>query len=319
MRLFSLSYVGNQNRWQSFSQEIDLPPASQLPSLATTNLGTNGVPFNGLVSFPGFNSILMNSTGANSHYNSLQTEVHGRLMHDLQVQAAYTFSRAIDPTTGNLGGGDSFDLDHVSNPYIGWKYDLGPSPFDRTHIAFVNFVFDIPGFQNSSHHVLRSTIGGWELSGIITAESGVPLNVGCTATCGAGYQSVSNLFPAGDVLNRPDLVGRVTYPRTVNSWFDPSVFAAPAAGTWGDLGFDSLRAPGRQNWNLSLFKEFVINESRGSRVEFRAESFNTWNHTQFGGPGQNGGISTNLGASNFGAITSAWDPRVFQLGLKLLY
>ena len=315
----SISYVGNQNRWQSYSQEMDLPPQSELADLVLNKVGTGGVPFNGLVNFPGFNSILLNATGANSHYNSLQTEIHGRITHDLQLQAAYTYSRSIDPTTGNLGGGDNFDLDHVSNPYAGWQYDLGPSPLDRTHIAFVNFVYDIPVFRSSSNHLLKSTVGGWELSGIVSMESGAPLNIGCNSTCGASYQSVANIFPGGDVLVRPDLVGSVSYPKTVSQWFNPAAFVAPAAGTWGNLGFDALRAPGRQNWNLSLFKEFVLSEARGSRVEFRAESFNTWNHTQFGGPGQNGGISTNLGASNFGAVTAAWDPRVFQLGLKVIY
>jgi len=150
-------------------------------------------------------------------------------------------------------------------------------------------------------------------------QSGTPLNIGCTSTCGASFQSVANIFPGADVLNRPDLVGRISYPRTVNSWFNPTAFAAPAPGQWGSLGFNGLRGPGRNNWNLALFKEFVISEDRGSRIEFRAESFNTWNHTQFGGPGQNGGISTNLGSTNFGAVTSAWDPRVFQLGLKVMY
>jgi len=153
----------------------------------------------------------------------------------------------------------------------------------------------------------------------VTVMSGTPLNIGCTSTCSATYASVANIFPGGDVLNRPDLAGSVSYPKTVGSWFNPAVFAAPAAGTWGNLPFNALVGPGRQNWNLSLFKEFILSESRGSRIEFRAESFNTWNHTQFGGPGQNGGISTNLGSSNFGAVTAAWDPRVFQLGLKLLY
>jgi hypothetical protein len=321
--VFSIAYVGNQNRWQSYSQEIDLPPQDQLASLVGPNaVGTDGkTPFNGLLNYQGFNTILLNFTGVNSHYNSLQTEIHGRVTRDLQLQAAYTYSQAIDPTTGNLGGGDSFDLDHVSNPYVGWKYDVGPSPFDRRHIAFVNFVYDIPVFKNSSNKVLKSTVGGWELSGIVVAQSGAPLNIGCTSTCGAtnNISSVANIFPGNDVLNRPDIVGPVSYPKTVNQWFDSSVFAAAAAGTWGNLGFDALRGPGRNNWNLSLFKEFIISEDRGSRVEFRAESFNTWNHTQFGGPGQNGGISANLGSSNFGAVTAAWDPRVFQLGLKVIY
>jgi len=159
------------------------------------------------------------------------------------------------------------------------------------------------------------------LSGIVSALSGTPLNIGCNSTCGAalGYQSVANLFPGGDVLSRPDIVGPISYPKTVASWFNTSSFIAPPPGAFGKLGFNALRGPGRQNWNLSLFKEFTINEDRGSHIEFRAESFNTFNHTQFGGPGQNGGVSTNLGASNFGAITAAWDPRVFQLGLKLIY
>ncbi len=326
--MFSMSYVGNQNRFQSYSQETDLPAQSALASLATNGgvgvcPGTTAtcVPFNGTVNFPGFASILLNTTGANSHYNSLQTEVHGRVMRDLQLQAAYTYSQAVDGTTGNLGGGDSFDLDHVTNPYVGWRFDVGPSPFDRRHIAFINFVYDIPVFRNSSSHLLKSTVGGWELSGIITAQSGAPLNIGCNAQCGpsTGPSSVANIFPGGDVLNRPNLVGRISYPKTVDAWFGTAAFGTPAPGTWGNLGFDALRGPGRQNWNLSLFKEFTINEDRGSRVEFRAESFNTWNHTQFGGPGQNGGISANLGSSNFGAVTAAWDPRVFQLGLKLIY
>jgi len=325
--VFSISYVGNQNRWQSYSQEMALPPQNQLASLAVNKVGAAtptcptcaGVPFNGLVNYPGFNSILLNTTGANSHYNGLQAEVHGRVTHDLQLQAAYTWSRAIDPTTGNFAGGDSFDLDHVSNPYVGWRYDIGPSPFDRPQIAFVNFVYDIPLLKNSPNHLLKSTVGGWQLSGIVSVMSGTPLNIGCTSTCGASYSSVSNIFPGGDLLSRPDVVGSLSYPKTVNSWFNTSVFAAPPPGTWGNLGYNALRGPGRNNWNLSLFKSFMINEDRGSRVEFRADSFNTWNHTQFGGPGQNGGVSTNLGASNFGAITSAWDPRVFQLGLKLIY
>jgi len=317
--VLGISYVGNQNRWQSYSQETALPPQNQLASLATNKVGTNGVPFNGLVNFPGFSSILINFTGVNSNYNALQAELHGRVTHDLQLQAAYTYSRAIDPTTGNLGGGDSFDLDHVSNPYVGWRYDRGPSPFDRTHIGFVNFIYDLPIFKNSSNKALKTTIGGWQLSGIVSVQSGTPLNIGCTSTCGASFQSVANIFPGADVLNRPDLVGRISYPRTVNSWFNPTAFAAPAPGQWGSLGFNGLRGPGRNNWNLALFKEFVISEDRGSRIEFRAESFNTWNHTQFGGPGQNGGISTNLGSTNFGAVTSAWDPRVFQLGLKVMY
>ena len=80
--------------------------------------------------------------GGNSHYNSLQAELHGQITHDLTLQVAYTLSRSIDPSTGSSGNG--WDLDAVTNPYQTWRYDVGPSVLDRTNIAFVNFVYDIP-------------------------------------------------------------------------------------------------------------------------------------------------------------------------------
>jgi hypothetical protein len=307
--VLSVAYVGNQNRHQSDWRETNLPAASLLPTL----VGSGGSGYNQDVPYLGFRSLRLAENEANSHYNSLQTELHARVRRDLTLQAAYTLSRAIDPT---VGGGNSFDLDNVSNPYAGWKFDNGPSIFDRTHVAFVNFVYDVPVFKNSQSRLLKSTLGGWELSGIITMESGAPLNITYNGN------SVTSIIPNLGNNNagvRPNLTGKISYPKTVNEWFDPSAFTAPAAGTWGNLGHDALRGPGRDNWNLALFKSFLISESRGSRFEFRAESFNTWNHTQFKGDVQNGGISTSLGSSNFGAITSAYDPRVFQLGAKLIF
>lgn len=310
--VFSVSYVGSLDRHESYWQEINLPDPSQLVCLTDKTQCTGPQPaFNGLVPYQGYNSIKQAFNGENSHYNSLQTEVHGQLTRDLQLQAAYTLSRAIDPSTGSAGNG--WDLDYVTNPYQSWKYDVGPSVLDRTHVAFLNFVYDIPLLRNSSSHALKSMVGGWQFSGIISLESGPPLNLGVNG------HNVASIFPGNDVGNRPDVNGSISYPRTRNQWFNPAAFSTPTAGNWGNLGFDALRGPGRDNWNLSLFKSFVINESRGSRFEFRAESFNTWNHTQFGGAGQNGGISVNQGAGNFGAVTGAFDPRVFQLGGKLIF
>ena len=327
--VLSVSYVGSLDRNLSYWQELNLPSQSLLTCLtvqtqqdiAANCPGGTQPAFNGLVQFQGYNSIKQAYNGSNSHYNSLQAELHGQLTRNLNLQFAYTLSRAIDPATGSSGNG--WDLNWVTNPYQSWRYDVGPSPFDRTHIAFVNFVYDIPFLKNSSNRLLKTTLGGWQLSGIVSMQSGAPLNLGVNS------HNVASIFPGGDVGNRPDLVGNITYPKTkkFNSsgqvtgiqWADPAAFAAPAPGAWGNLGFDALRGPGRDNWNLSLFKTFVINESRGSEFQFRAESFNTWNHTQFGGAGQNGGFSNNLGAGNNLQITNAFDPRVFQLGAKLIF
>ncbi len=318
--VLSVSYVGSVDRHESYWQEINLPPASDLTCLTNGNCPTGTAPFNGLIPYPGYTSIKQAFNGANSHYNSMQAELHGQVTRDLNLQVAYTLSRAIDPSTGSSGNG--WDLDYVTNPYQSWRYDVGPSVLDRTSVAFVNFVYDIPLLKNSSNRLLKTTLGGWELSGIITMESGAPYNLGVNG------HNVNSIFPAGDVGVRPDLTGSVSYPKTVVSssgrptgiqWVNPAAFSAPAAGTWGNLGFDALRGPGRDNWNLALFKRFVISESRGSEFQFRAESFNTWNHTQFGGSGQNGAFSNNQGAGNFGQITNAFDPRVFQFGAKLIF
>ena len=322
--VFSVSYVGTRDRHESYWQELNLPPVGDLACLQAKANCTGAQPaFNGDVPYQGYNSIKQAYDGANSHYNSLQTELRGRITRDLTLQAAYTLSRAIDPTTGQNSGNNGWDLSWVTNPYVGWRYDVGPSVLDRTSIAFFNFVYDIPSLRNSPNRFLKTAVGGWQLSGIITAQSGAPENLSING------QNVSSIFPGGDVNNRPDLSGALSYPKTrvVSSsgavtgiqWVNPAAFSAPAPGTWGNFGFDGVRGPGRDNWNLSLFKNFVINEARGSSFQFRAESFNTWNHTQFGGSGQNGGFSNNFGAGNFGQVTSAFDPRVFQLGAKLIF
>ena len=118
---------------------------------------------------------------------------------------------------------------------------------------------------------------------------------------------------------RPDVAGSGHDPHTVDQWFDTSIYTAPAAGTWGNTPRNSIRGPGRDNWSLSLFKNFWFNQERGSNLQFRAEFFNVWNHTQFIGNSALNGISTNLGAGDFGKVTGAYDPRTIQLALKLSF
>jgi hypothetical protein len=290
----SVSYVGNQNRHQNDYRDINLPSPNILPQLIAGTLTYNTV-----VPYAGFHQISLAENAENSHYNSLQINLHSQVNRDLNVQFAYTLSRSIDPAT-SFGG----DLYTVSNPY-NRAYDIGPSQADRTHIALVNFIYAIPLFRTTPNRALKTALGGWEISGIGTMESGLPLNI----TLG-GNQGSNGLAAA---TNRPNYSGSVTYPEAVNSWFSTSSFSKPTPGQWGTLTKGAIRAPGRNNWNISVFKSFVINEARGTRFELRVESFNTWNHTQFNG------VSTSFSSSNFGAVTSVWDPRVFQMGAKFIF
>ncbi len=319
--VLSMAYVGSQSRHQSYAQELNAPPQGDLPAI----LVAKTIPYNRDLPYLGYSSIKFYSDGGNSHYNSLQVELHSNIRHDLQLQAAYTLSKSVDPSTGT--GGDGWDLDTVSNPYGGPAYDNGPSVFDRRHVAFVNFIYDLPIFRGSQNHLLKSTLGGWQLSGIVTMESGAPINLGVSGAtvCNQGLQncSVRPNVVGGNAFagNTPAKLGSgnptVQYLNPAD--FTPNLLAGSSIATFGNLTHDAFYGPGRDNWNLALFKSFVLSESRGSRLELRFESYNTWNHTQFLGNTQQGGLDTNVGDSHFGQFTGASDPRTLQLGAKLYF
>jgi Carboxypeptidase regulatory-like domain len=306
--MLSVTYVGTQNRRQNFYSETNLPPQNLLPGF-TTNVALAQT-YNATVPYVGYNSVEMARNAGNGDYNSLQISFRGTtLNNDLAFQLGYTYSHTNDSFDG-ITESDG-DLYAVSNPYEGWKYDFGPSAFDIRSNLFSNFVYRIPLLRNSANRTVRSIVGGWEVSGIVTALSGAPLNIGLAG------QNVASIVP--NTANRPNINGKMANPHTVNEWFDTSVFSVPAPGTWGNEPHNGVRGPGRENWNISLFKNFVFNPERGTNLQFRAEFFNVWNHPQWVGDTLNGGISTNYGARNFGAVTSAYDPRTIQLALKLSF
>jgi hypothetical protein len=325
--VLSASYVGNQGRHQNYyTTNSNLVPESSLAGILTPVI-ENGAPTPAYqttpgLTYPGFNTINLSSNEANTHYNSLQVDLNSQLSHDLFLRALYTLSRAVDPTTAGSGGGD---LGGISNPYAGWQYDNGLSGYNRTHVAVVDFIYDIPLLRHNENKFIKNVVAGWEVSGIITVESGLPLNVTLGGTQGGNFVGGSN---------RPNVTGSVTYEHVANptaqqqiQYIAPGAFSDPAIGAYGDEPHNGVTGPGRDNWNISLFKSFTISESRGSRFELRIETFNTWNHTQFNGV--NTGINFNYnsttktfdynGGNNFGQFNSAFDPRIMQLGGKIYF
>ena len=303
--VLDVKYVGTQNRHQNFYTETNLIPLSTLSNLITTNTTST---YDSVVPLSGYHGIRMARNEANGDYNSLQASIRGNLKSDLQYQVGYTYSKTNDAGSQGSSAGD---LGTISNPYEGWKYDFGPSDYDIHHVFFTNFVYDIPLLKNSPNRGLKTVLGGWEISGIVAAQSGAPLNIG---TSGGG---ISSIIP--NTSNRPNVSGSAHDPHTVGEWFDTSIYSPAAADTFGDTPRNSVRGPGRDNWSLSLFKNFMLSQERGSNIQFRAEFFNVWNHTQFIGNSALNGISRNFGASDFGKITGAYDPRTIQLALKISY
>jgi hypothetical protein len=323
--VFSASYVGSQNRHQNFYQETNLADQALLPSFLCKTCATGT--YNAALPYLGFHAVELSRMEANGDYNSLQLAMRGTVKSDLTYQLGYTYAHSNDPSTNGTGSGG--DLNPVSNPYAGWKYDFGPSAFDRRNVFFANFVYQIPFLKNSENKMLKTFVGGWEVSGVVTAMTGAPVNLTIGSYNGGDLGvggNPCNVVP--NCSNRPNITGSIIYPHTVSQWFSVSNFSAPAAGTWGDLGHNAIRGPGRDNWNLSLFKNFLLSESRGSSLQFRAEFFNIWNHTQFKGDVGNGGLNNSISfnsdgsfasGQNPGAITAAYDPRTIQLGLKLIF
>ena len=307
--VLNISYVGSQGRHENYYQAINLPPISELP--AQVAAGSLSFPS---LTYPGIGNMRLAYDGANSKYNSLQTSLTGTVHRDLHLQVSYTLARAKDETTATGSGGD---LQNVTNPYVGPTYDYGPSIYNRNNVFFANFVYDLPFFRDANH-LTKGLLGGWEMAAIVTVESGAPVNLGLTGV----NTPASIISNSGD---RPFVTGSISYPKTVNQWFSGN-FAAPTAANgycqtgpdcYGNLPFDAITGPARQNWDFSILKNFAFTEK--FRVEFRAEAFNLWNHPQFEGNANLGGLGNNFGSGNFGQITSAYDPRELQLGLKLIF
>jgi hypothetical protein len=250
--------------------------------------------------FPGFSSINQEENETNFSYNSLQSGLRMENRHGLTVQLAYTWSHEIDEVSSDLNG--------LSDPFNA-KYDRASGGLDRRHIFNANYIYALPFFAKSSNLAARDILGGWEFSGVTVAERGTPQFI--------TYNGSDTLGLGGNTTNRPDEVAKVTYPKQRTAWFNTSAFASPTA-PWngganqgfGSAGRDAVVLPGRLRFDMSLFKSIALTPHEGPSLELRFESFNTFNHTQFNG------VDAGSTDGNFGQVTSAYDPRVLQLGAK---
>lgn len=252
--------------------------------------------------FPGFSGIQQEENETNFNYNSFQAGLRMENRHGLTVQFAYTYSHEIDTASNDLAG--------VSDPFnIG--YDRGSGALDRRHIFNANYIYQLPSFNKNAFE--RAALGGWEISGITAAQTGVPQPI--------TYNGPDTLGLGGGTTNRPNLVASVRYPKTQRAWFTTASFASPIA-PWspgganqgfGNAGKDVVRLPGLFNTNLALFKTFAFRSEGSPSLQIRIETFNSFNHTEFNG------IDAGSTDKNFGQVTSTYDPRTLQLGAKFAF
>jgi hypothetical protein len=257
-------------------------------------------------SFQGYAEIKQEENDTNGNYNGFQTGLRVQNKWGLSGELDYTYSHEIDLTT--------YDLDTISNPFNP-KYDKGSGALDRRHIVSANYVYNTPFFAKSSG-LTHSLLGGWEIAGTIIDESG--LNSSGNNQGPGVSLSYDPIGLGGNYTNRPNVNGKVTYPKQFLQWFNTAQFSAPVPAWLGgpNQGFgntskDAIVGPRRVNFTTSLYKSFAMTER--AHFELRFESFNTFNHTEYNA------FNNSYGASQFGQITSTFDPRNLELGGKFVF
>jgi hypothetical protein len=234
--------------------------------------------------FAGWGDINFTASAADSNYNGMQVRVEKRFSGGLSFLSSYTFSKSIDDAPGISTNSDASNDTPQSS--INLRDERGHSDFDISHRYVLSTNYELPfgrqrRFLRNSSTIVNMIFGNWDLSGILTLQSGAPLSVFISTSF-----DVSRTFGRAD---RPNLVGDLfapgpncPQPRTPSCWFNRDALRVPAAGTFGNLGRNSLVGPTLKNLDFGLFKNFPIREQMS--VQFRAEFFNLTNRPNFSLP-----------------------------------
>ncbi len=262
----------------------------------------------------GFGQVDFKKMGNNSNFHGLSATLNRRFASGWLLGANYLWSHSTND--GSTGGGEQ---DYPQN--VACRICERASSDQDIRSSFTSSaIYQLPfgrGGDYFTRGVASRILGGWQVSGLATARSGLPLTVTVS-------RSASSL-PDGNSTSpqRPDLVPGVSFTppqgRTPTHWINPAAFATPAKETWGNASRNLYRGPGTWQVDTSLEKELLGLEKFS--LKFRADGFNLFNRAQYGLP------VTNLSASNFGAITTQLNPgatgtatqRVFQFSLRLSF
>jgi hypothetical protein len=337
--LLDVSYVGSKGTRLYVNEDMNpvVPSSMRISPSVTPTLFALTTRFDRTQG-----SRLIRTNGGDSNYHSLQTQASRRLSRGMMAQISYTWSKLIDNASEVFGVGNTNSPQNTMLPsmYGGLTLDRGLSFFDRTHRASLSYVYQLP-FMKDQQGVLGRVVGGWQVSGITTFETGVPLNVynGVDADgIGGNYDrpwynpsgqpgvraQVSASSPTG-YINPDD--GNKAIDMMSAMYIQMPAQSGANPGKTGNLGRNTLRVPGLNNWNMNLFKMVQVKE--GMRVEFRTEFFNIWNHPQYGtgsvspfSPG-GGSMEANVGTSPAGRFLNKYymdgGGRVIRYQLKFVF
>ena len=254
-------------------------------------------------------SVYRNNTGT-TNYNALEAKLEQRFSHGVYLLVGYTHSKLIDDASSVFSStvlsspnGSSLVAADTYRPYL----ERDSSSGDMPNVFTVSGVYDLPAGRShgfASRGLLAVAMGGWQLNGVATVQSGMPVTV---------TQATNNNAFAGFALQRPNLAGNPALApaaRTPQKFFNTAAFASAPQFTVGNASRNPVRGPAYRNLDIALVKNTALPEQ--GMLEFRAELFNVTNTPGFAQP--NG----SFGSAAFGSITSTvTDPRVMQFALRL--
>ena len=288
--VLELAYIGSKGQRLTLNYDGNRPvldPTPNVPALGRRVygdvVGNTGITFT-------------NSMGR-SNYHAATAKLDKRFSDGVQFLMSYTWGHALTDVGSPLSEGPGNRDVHISREY-------SHASFDIRHRWVLSGLWELP-FLKNNNSALGKVAGGWQLNGIVTLQTGNYMNI----SSNQGVCSCPGTVRPDPVSGRDPNSG----PRTPDEWFDTSAFQAPAPGTFGQLGNFSNIGPGIASMDISLFKDFKINERM--KVQFRAESFNFTNTPQFARP------NLTHGNSNFGQIngTAAGTNRQTQLALRFMF
>ena len=301
----SAAYVGTLGRHLDQPQTAfdAVPPGAEfLPQNQDPTSPGKPLPDNFFRPYMGYSAITVQQF-VNSNYNALQLEAVHRFSTSLELSVNYAWSKS-------LGYYSPFAT------YYNNALQYGVQPYDRTNVFRFYYVYTLP--KVSAEWKLRPVhwvLDNWQVSGISTFESGFPQSLNCQFTYPV------NLFGGGD-YSRCNLTGPVNLPRsqrTFYRFFNTGAIQPPTATNPGNAVPGAIRGPGVEDWDISVFKNFPIDEKRS--VQFRVETFNTFNHPQFSTVNTNPQFDQTGAQVNglLGQLTGDYLPRQMQLALKFIF
>ena len=295
--LARVAYVGSRSNHLERSEELN--PSVYIPG---SKLSTDQRRV-----FQGYQYISLASQSGVSRYNSLQTTLEKRFAKGFTARANYTWSRSTDTMPVNWGAQGPMDSQSFVYPWYfqnADRMDRGPSDFDAKHRFIGTFVWQLPRWGGNA--MVRQIVGGWEVTGLITMQSGPPLTI-----VAGKDQSQTNLRDRAVINGSPYGPGACAGAAPCVDYLNINSFSLPAVGDFGNVGKGLLRGPNLMNVDAGFAKNIAVRERL--QVQLRGEFFNLLNRANFNNP------NSSVSGAGFGSIRSALDPRIGQLALKVLF